>query len=418
MIGWFRVLSFHPARWPVVPLVAALLLLPAQQVSSGPGPHVAWVHQFNPSVGNAAATAIAIDPDGNLLVAGWTEGALGGQTAIGQRDAFVSKLDPSGHEVWTRQFGTRANDLALAVAAGADRSVFVSGQTGGSLAGTTPAGPFDAFVRRYGTGGEDGWVRQFGGTGASAEAAATTLTVDDAGNLLVGGWIRSPNGQSGAVGFVRQYAADGADRWMRSGLASGNAGHPTRIAAHGGNDLVVVAAPQVKRTDLSVISIDNASGQVAKTQLLDTADPEELSSLAVDSHGLIYAIGLTDDDHGHPIARQYDTDGSQLWTQLLHVADPKGVLDLVTADIAVDATGNVYALGNSPAGAPGVYVRRYDNGGRVIWTERLASSATDTASSLALGPNGAVFVAGSTQGSFPGQPSASGSSAFVGRIDQ
>ena len=65
---------------------------------------------------------MALDDEGNLYVSGWTNGALPGQSRNGVNDAYVLRMssmlatalvtaDVPGR-IWTRQFGTQANDLA------------------------------------------------------------------------------------------------------------------------------------------------------------------------------------------------------------------------------------------------------------------------------------------------------------------
>jgi uncharacterized protein (TIGR03437 family) len=75
---------------------------------------------------------IAVDTDG-IYVAGVTRGALPGQCAAGSSDAFVTRFDMDGKELWTRQFGTlRYEDVAgIALDAG---NIFVAGsQFAGSI---------------------------------------------------------------------------------------------------------------------------------------------------------------------------------------------------------------------------------------------------------------------------------------------
>ena len=57
---------------------------------------------------------VGTDGLGNAHVVGYTDGEFPGQTSSGSTDAFVRKYDANGNEVWTRQFGTSAQDLALA----------------------------------------------------------------------------------------------------------------------------------------------------------------------------------------------------------------------------------------------------------------------------------------------------------------
>jgi hypothetical protein len=71
---------------------------------------------------------------------GYTDGTLPGQSSAGGSDAFVRKYDAAGAEVWTRQFGTASNDSPQSVSVGSDGSVLVAGYTDGTLPGQSSAG--------------------------------------------------------------------------------------------------------------------------------------------------------------------------------------------------------------------------------------------------------------------------------------
>ncbi len=66
-------------------------------------------------------------------------------------DVFVRKYDPTGRELWTRQFGSEEpeKDAAYSVAVDAQGNVFVVGYTSGILPGQNIVGRSDAFVRKY-----------------------------------------------------------------------------------------------------------------------------------------------------------------------------------------------------------------------------------------------------------------------------
>ncbi len=106
-----------------------------------------WTSQFG-SPFYSGALAVAVDGSGNIIVAGHTWGALPGQTRAGLSDAFVRKLSPAGAEMWTIQFGSPAADAATGVAVDASGNIIVAGETYGDLPGQTQAGLGDTFVVR------------------------------------------------------------------------------------------------------------------------------------------------------------------------------------------------------------------------------------------------------------------------------
>jgi len=70
---------------------------------------VLWSRRFD-SGANDAADAVAVDPSGDVLVAGRTEGNLGAPTS---GPTFLRKYDPAGAVEWTRQFEGLATNLAV-----------------------------------------------------------------------------------------------------------------------------------------------------------------------------------------------------------------------------------------------------------------------------------------------------------------
>ena len=102
--------------------------------------------EIPPTLLDDAATAIAVDGDGNLYVAGWTHLFLGDNFNAGFDDLFLRKYAADGHEVWTRQFGTQMDDYPLAMVSAGEGNIYVVGYTRGALAGEVQLGSMDAFI--------------------------------------------------------------------------------------------------------------------------------------------------------------------------------------------------------------------------------------------------------------------------------
>ena len=146
-----------------------------------------WSREFGSMVAAAIdeAASVAVDLEGNIYVAGITLGALRGQASAGDKDTFVRKYDASGVELWTQQFGSPEADRALGVAVDSRGDVYVAGWTFGALPGQVGAGSNDAFLRKYGTGGDEVWTRQFG---SPESDSASGVAVDGEENVYVAGW--------------------------------------------------------------------------------------------------------------------------------------------------------------------------------------------------------------------------------------
>ncbi len=171
-----------------------------------------WTRQFGTDAYDEAAAVIA---DGSgVYAAGHTQGVLSGETSAGAQDVFLRKYDADGTEVWTRQFGTDALDIATAIAVDGS-GVYVAGVTEGALPGQTYGGDLDAFLRRYDKSGTEGWTHQFGTSRWDVARAVAT----DASGVYVAGWTLGTLPDQASAGgldaFLRKYDADGTEGWTR-----------------------------------------------------------------------------------------------------------------------------------------------------------------------------------------------------------
>lgn len=134
------------------------------------------------------ANAIAVNRNGDLLVAGSTFLLLGG-VRHGQQDVFLASIDKAtGDVLWAMNAGTDASDWATAIATDASGDIYVGGETSGVLVpGYTPSGPNDQdlFVMRFASDGTLKGVWQRGAVGPDHVAA---MTVDACGDLVVAGY--------------------------------------------------------------------------------------------------------------------------------------------------------------------------------------------------------------------------------------
>lgn len=113
--------------------------------------------------GDDTATTVAIGADEHVLIAGrfTGEARFGGEPvrSAGARDLFLARLSPDDEPVWSRRFGGSHSDCARAVAVAPDGEIVVMGTADGAtdlfVAGYAPDAPAGAarwHVRYLGTG--------------------------------------------------------------------------------------------------------------------------------------------------------------------------------------------------------------------------------------------------------------------------
>ena len=202
--------------------------------------NVLWTKQFGTSSSDHAM-AVSIDTSNNIVVAGYTTGALTTNNA-GGIDVIVRKYSSVGTILWTKQFGTSANDDLFDVVVGNDDSIVLVGRTKGVLDGINMGGE-DAFLRKYSTNGNVIWTKQFGTTGNDF---ARAVEVDSVGNVIVGaqtqGSLEFGVANAGGSDIVlRKYSSTGTILWTKQFGTSAN-DWPQGIAVNSVDDIVIAGA--------------------------------------------------------------------------------------------------------------------------------------------------------------------------------
>ncbi len=252
---------------------------------------------------NANGFALAVSADGKIAVAGTVEGALSGTTAKGGADSFVAMFDADGKELWTARRGATGNDEALAIAFAPNGNLVVAGKTESALGGQVALGQSDGYVRGYSASGAELFTRQFGTGGADA-ATALFVRDDGAGGMEIftggvednRGVVRSFTNSSNAgfnvgatrdIGYfhggaINAITADGASLYV-----GGEIGADRLTLSETARAAVAGKEGFVARLDAGLVStaLDRAS-------YLGSANDDTVKSLAIVDDA-VYAAGVT-----------------------------------------------------------------------------------------------------------------------------
>lgn len=191
-----------------------------------------WVAKLDPEGrfvwaqrAGASVFAVAVDPAGNLLIAGSFNGAtvFGSETrpspASPTVDAFVAKLRPDGSFSWVKVFSGPQNDSGLAVTSDPQGNAVVAIQFRGTgdFGGTTITNPGDVVIAKLDPQGNVLWT-----TVATApfNGTAFALRTDAEGSIYAGG--RLANRRFGALNvpnafggpYVVELSPDGMPVWL------------------------------------------------------------------------------------------------------------------------------------------------------------------------------------------------------------
>jgi len=405
-------------------LVAECLNADIRCRSVRPAPTPDWTRQFGTQ---RYDLTLALDTGpGGVYVAGQTNMELPGQDWRRRADAFVRAYDPQGRVLWTRQFGTVGVDRALAVVA--DRTgVYVAGTTDGQLKGQRRAGRVDAFVRAYGLDGDELWTVQFG---TRAEDEALAIALDATGLYVAGSTAGRLGGRSGggADAYVRKLTRSGVEVWTRRFGARGT-DRITAIAT-GGTHVWVAGTSDGRLAGTAVGGVDAFVGTLTRTgdirwiNRFGTAQDEDIRGLVV-RPGKIFAAGTTAGAFPDAVAqggldgfiRRLDATGAEIWTRQFGSAGDDRVAGagVTSTGVLVSGATNGALPDASLLGETDAFLLKYDSKGAQTWALQFGTDDFDAGNALTVGPS-VAYVGGETHGAFEGHENAGDRDAFVTKI--
>ncbi len=411
-------LGFEPL-WGPIPTVGAS---PVESPSEG----LLWTTQFGSTEADFG-TSLAVDAAG-VYVAGYTYGAIPGQTSSGLSDAFLRKCDAEGNLLWIRQFGTPATDNANSVAVDAS-GIYVAGYTAGTFPGQTSAGRWDAYLRKYDATGNLGWTKQFGtsmddGASAVAVGASDSFVAGYTDDALPG---QTSNGSRDA--FLRKYDSTGTEAWTRQ---FGTAGYDIALAAAVDASGVYVAGytagtfpGQTSAGGFDAFLLKyNANGDIVWASQFGTSSDDFAFSIATDGSGIYAAgyttgafLGQTSSGLSDAFLQKYDGTGTEVWTRQFGTPEDDFALSVSMDGLGVYVAG--YTSGSLPSQSSGgrndSFLRKYDSTGTEVWTRQFGTPEDDFAYAAAKALDG-VYAGGHTSGTLPGGTSSGKSDAFLVRL--
>ena len=362
------------------------------------GKHL-WSKRFGDAGQFQVAQAVAVDAQGNIVLAGEFDGTVsfggGAITTAGESDIFVAKLDPDGKHVWSKRFGDVSDgQKARSITVDKTGAVLVAGELAGVVdfggGPLTATGGADAFVSKFDASGKHLWSQRYGGVGKTTAASVKTdasnnvvlvgdfgFTVDFSGSGNDAGVdaSTSTDGGAGSVltslggqdAFVAKLGADGKLLWSKrlGGAAKRQSGDAVAIDAagnllvatsfegtvnFGGSNLVDLGYPTFGASNVAVVKL-TAAGEHVWSKGFGDAARQFVRAIAVDRAGNAVLAGQftgTIDFGGADLTStakplflvKLDPNGGQLWSRSFGTV---GTVD--TGGVTTDATDSVIFAG-------------------------------------------------------------------------
>ena len=287
---------------------------------------------------SAAAAGVDVDAEGNAYVAGDTLSpadsfpVLTGPdlTYNGERDAFVSKVNPAGTAlVYSGYIGGAGFDIGRAIALDSEGNAYVAGDTGSAEGSFSPtAGPDLTFNG----GGQDAFIAKVDSSGAALDYAG-----------YVGG---------AGLDYGRGVAVDTAGRaYITGDTNSGEDGFPVAT----GPDLTFNGGA----TDAFIASVAPDGTALDYAGYVGGEGVDQANAVAVDVTGSAHITGFTGStEDTFPVGRGPDLTFNgvrdafvarvdSVGTSLLHASYVGGEDDDLGWGIALDADGAIYIAGET-----------------------------------------------------------------------
>lgn len=306
-----------------------------------------WSKQFG-TAGEEDILWSAIDQKGCVYITGTTTGKLG-ERNFGKEDIFVLKYDPEGNVSWIKQFGTDSADISKSIYADQKGSVYITGSTAGNLSDASK-GKSDAFLMKIDGAGNKIWTKQFG-----TEGDDMAVSVDGDGNskIFVCGttWGRMGSGtfgmidafagvfnDKGEVVRMTQFGTDGFDIAL---LVKADENMNLYV---GGSTSGNLDGQQAGEGDCFLTKID-AAGKILWNKQFGTAKHDGVRGLALNKNitDNILVSGIMNLPPSYAYIRMYSPDGRLLLDWNYGAGEQKG--ETSGKDVTIDNNGNIFHLG-------------------------------------------------------------------------
>jgi len=382
-----------------------------------PGGHL-WSKSFDIGWDAIHANVLAIDAADNVLLSGAFDGTVsfGGAPLVTSvnRDIFLAKFDVSGKHQWSKRFVESGDGSVASVAVDPLGDVLVAGKVvgavdfgGGALKSVSQYG--DYFLAKLDASGKHLWSKAIGTNPSGAYFGLPVVTTDASANVLVA---------KNAPPVVSKLDASGSPLWSKP-FVEGNAGGATNqaIVADAAGNVIVTgrfwgetdfgnSMPLAAvGTDLFVVKLD-PSGKLVWIKSFSGGQYTSMHGygVAVDTKGNVLVTGvfwgavdfgsgpLTSVGHQDIFVLKLDPTGNHLWSKSFGsnngddgVAIAADAADnvVVTGSFmgTVDFGGGPYDSAGSCTGdpctpGPDIFVLKLDALGKHLWSKGFGGNSS------------------------------------------
>lgn len=377
--------------------------------------------------------AIAVGKDGKVIVVGYSSSSWGNpirpfdSSNSDYAEAFVAALDSTGRLLWNTFLGASGSDFATAVSVDPGGDIYVTGYSYKTWGNPVRAfsGIYersDVFLAKLTSEGGLVWNTFLG---SAAYDIGTGIAVNPLGFVYVAGYSSDPWGSpvrthrgNSDVFAAKLQASSGALVW-NTFLSGPGSDSSTGIALGADGDFVITGNSVTSwgspirdiagEADAFALK-GNGNGELLWNTFLGGAGIDSGNSVALDSDGNIYVTGDSNSSWGSPLrefvgdldayAARLTTHGDLVWNTFLGApGDDSG------KGVAVSLDGKIFVAGRSRAGwgSPqkpfnggnfDAFVAQLDKDGSLTGNTFLGGTGNDLGVAVAMDGNGIGYVGG------------------------
>ncbi|MEY3664788.1 MAG: hypothetical protein RLZZ153_970, partial [Pseudomonadota bacterium] len=332
-------------------------------------------------------------------------------------------IDGPFSKSWSRLVGGSVTDTLSSIATTADGGFYAVGQASYYSANNPmisadgqvlqPLGDSDGFIRKFAANGTEEWTRLYGGSTADN---VTSVTVDTDGSAYLTGYYYDGGYYNK---YITKFTSAGNQDWTfgKDVLPQGTS--RASLALPPDNESILFLggsyfAGNGDSTFLTKITLDNSGPPDTLSTVYLTQRTTQ--AIAASGNGIIYLTGYTEHaiegqsyaGGGDAFLSKLNSDGTVAWSRLIGGSS----WDSGTS-VVVGSDGGVYVAGFVDSS---YFVNKFDTNGALVWSTTIANQS-NYASSLAIGSDGFVYLSGITTQAIDGQAALGWNDAFVTRID-
>ena len=364
-----------------------------------------WAKLYGSSADEEANGGILIDNEGNIFFTGATKGNLNGEINNGNQDIFLLKLDSNGNEIWTKLYGSAANEIPYSISIDNENNIFITGTATGTLNGQINNGEKDAFVMKLNSAGGEIWTKIFG---TELDDIAWGGTFDE--NVYL--WGETHGNLNGEVNnylgnedaYLIKLDSNGNEIWTTL-IGTELNEEAWDISVDSDYSVYLVGETQdsnVSNTDDILVSKIDQQGNLLWSKSFGEINKDDYAmSIEISTGGDLYVSGITESNLNGQIGNggtdsflmKLDKDGNEIWTKLYGTANSENAFDM-----GLRNDGYIYLTGIADPDDKG-FLKKIDFYGNEIWTKYFGNSNWDLYGNLHIEDNGsAIYISGETRG--------------------